>query len=53
MDKKQIGKYVMMGLGAVLTLGANLVNTKNQDDRMKETVAEKVKEALENQMKES
>lgn len=53
MDKKQIGKYVMMGLGAALTLGANLVNTKNQDDRMKETVAEKVKEALENQMKES
>lgn len=53
MDKKQIGKYVMMGLGAALTLGANLVNTKNQDDRMKEAVAEKVKEALENQMKES
>lgn len=53
MDKKQIGKYVMMFLGAVLTLGASLVNTKNQDDRMKETVAEKVKEALENQMKES
>ena len=48
MDKKQIGKYIMMFLGAVLTLGANLVNTKNQDDRMKETVAEKVKEALEN-----
>ena len=45
MDKKQIGKYIMMFLGAVLTLGANLVNTKNQDDRMKETVAEKVKEA--------
>lgn len=53
MDKKQIGKYIMMGLGAALTLGANLVNTKNQDDKMKETVAEKVKEALENQMKES
>ena len=48
MDKKQIGKYVMMFLGAVLTLGANLVNAKNQDDKMKETVAEKVKEALEN-----
>ena len=53
MDKKQIGKYIMMGLGAALTLGANLVNAKNQDDKMKETVAEKVKEALENQMKES
>ena len=53
MDKKQIGKYIMVGLGAALTLGANLVNTKNQDDKMKETVAEKVKEALEKQMKES
>lgn len=51
MDKKQICKYIMIGLGAALTLGANLVNAKNQDDKMKETVAEKVKEALENQMK--
>jgi uncharacterized protein YejL (UPF0352 family) len=53
MDKKMIGKYAMMALGAALTLGANLVNTKNQDDKMKETIAEKVAEALQNQTKES
>jgi 2-keto-3-deoxy-6-phosphogluconate aldolase len=52
MDKAKITKYVMLGLGAALTLGANLVNAKNQDDKMKETIAEKVAEALE-QAKES
>lgn len=53
MDKQQITKYLMLGLGAALTLGANLVNAKNQDDKMKETIAEKVAEALNNQTKES
>lgn len=53
MDKKQVGKYLMMALGAALTLGSALVNDKNQTDRMKETVAEKVAEALANQTKES
>lgn len=53
MDKTKITKYLMLGLGAALTLGANLVNTKNQDDKMKETIAEKVAEALQNQTKES
>ena len=53
MNKQQITKYLMVGLGAALTLGANLVNAKNQDDKMKETIAEKVAEALKNQMKES
>ena len=53
MDKAKVGKYLMLGLGAALTLGANLVNSKNQDDKMKETIAEKVAEALENQAKES
>lgn len=46
MDKAKMTKYVMLGLGAALTLGANLVNAKNQDDKMKETIAEKVAEAL-------
>lgn len=53
MDKKLVGKYVMMGLGAALTLASTLVNQKNQDDQMKETIAEKVAEALANQTKES
>ena len=53
MDKKQIGKYLMLGLGAALTLGSSLVNAKNQDAKMKETIAEQVKEALANQAKES
>lgn len=53
MDKKLVTKYLMMGLGAALTIGANLVNAKNQDDKMKETIAEKVAEALNDQAKES
>lgn len=53
MDKKQIGKYLMLALGAALTLGSSLVNAKNQDDKMKEAVAEQVAEALKNQAKES
>lgn len=51
MDKTKLTKYLMMGLGAALTVGASIVNGKNQDDKMKETIAEKVKEALENQTK--
>lgn len=53
MDKQKATKYLMLGLGAALTLGANLINAKNQDDKMKETIAEKVAEALKNQTKES
>ena len=53
MDKRQITKYLMIGLGAALTLGANLVNAKNQDTKMKETIAEKVAEALNDRAKES
>lgn len=52
MDKKLIGKYVMVGLGAALTLASSLVNTKNQDVKMEETISKKVQEAL-NQAKES
>lgn len=53
MDKAKVGKYLMLGLGAALTLGSSLVNAKNQDDKMKETIAAQVKEALANQAKES
>ena len=53
MDKTKVTKYLMMGLGAALTVGASIVNGKNQDDKMKETIEMKVKEALQNQAKES
>lgn len=53
MDKKMIGKVLMMGLGTALTLASSFVNAKNQDAQMKETVAKEVAEALKNQMKES
>ena len=53
MDKAKAVKYLMLGLGAALTLGANLVNAKNQDNRMNETIAKKVAEALNEQTKES
>lgn len=53
MDKKLIGKYAMLALGAALTLGSSLVNGKNQEAKMEETIAKKVKEALANQAKES
>lgn len=51
MDKKLVGKYLMMGLGTALTLASTLVNQKNQDNQMEETIAKKVAEALENQTK--
>lgn len=51
MDKKLIGKFVMMGLGTALTLAASLVQSKNQDIQIKEAVANEVAEALKNQTK--
>lgn len=53
MDKSTITKYLMLGLGAALSIGASLVNGKNQDDKMKETIAKEVAEALKNQTTES
>ena len=53
MNKADLGKYLMLGLGAVLTIGSSLVNAKNQDDKMKATVAEEVAKALAGQAKES
>ena len=53
MDKKLVTKYLMMGLGAALSLGASLINAKNQEDQMNETIAKKVAEALNDQTKES
>ena len=51
MDKKTIGKFLMMGLGTALTLAASLVESKKQDTIIKEAVAKEVAEALSNQRK--
>ena len=53
MDKSAVTKYLMLGLGAALSIGASLVNGKNQDDKMKETIAKEVADQLANQAKES
>lgn len=49
MDKDKMLKLGMSVLGLALTIGSTLVNSKISDAKLEETVAEKVKEALENQ----
>lgn len=53
MDKTKMMKLGLSTLSLVLTLGSTLVNDKVKDAKLEETVAEKVKEALNNQVKES
>lgn len=53
MDKTKVVKYGLSALGLVLTIGSTLVNDKVKEDKLNETVSEKVKEALKNQVKES
>ena len=53
MDKGKMVKLGLSALGIVLTIGSALVNDKVKDAKLEETVAEKVKEALNNQVKES
>lgn len=53
MDKKTVGKYLMLGLGFALTQAAAFVSAKNQDASMKEAIAEEVAAQLKNQAKES
>ena len=53
MDKPKLLKVGLSALGLVLTIGSTLVNDKVRDNKLDETVAEKVKEALANQAKES
>lgn len=52
-DFKEIGKVALPVLGAVLTIAATIVNNKNQETQMEQTIAKKVAEALESQGKES
>lgn len=51
MDKKLVGKYLMMALGYTLTLASAFVGAKNQDAQIKDAVAEEVQKALSNQTK--
>ena len=53
MDKKAVGKFLMWAIGAGLTLGASIIDSKRQDQEMKETVAKEVAEYFQNQAKES
>ena len=48
-----IGKYGLPVLGLALTFGSTIVNNKNNDKKMEETIAKRVKEALETKTKES
>lgn len=53
LDLAKIGKIALPVGGLLLTLAANVVNSKNQEVQMEQTIAKKVAEALENQAKES
>lgn len=53
MDKNKMLKLGMVALGMVLTAGANLVSSKNQEATMKEEIAKEVAKALSNEAKES
>lgn len=53
MDKGKLLKAGLSVLGLVLTIGSTLVNDKVKDTKLEETVAKKVEEALNNQVKES
>lgn len=53
MDKSKLVKMGLSVLGVALTIGSTLVNDKVKDAKLNDTVAEKVKEALNNQVKES
>lgn len=53
MDKTKVMKMGLSVLGLALTLGSTFVNDKVKDAKLNETISEKVKEALNNQVKES
>lgn len=53
MDKAKLAKTLLSVAGLGLTLVSTLVNDKVKDNKLEETVAKKVEEALSNQVKES
>ena len=52
MDFKNIGKVLLPVGAALLTLASTVVNNKNQERQMNETIAKKVAEVLSEQAKE-
>lgn len=53
MKLNNIGKVLLPVAGIVLTVASSIVNAKNNEAKMEQTVAKKVAEALESQTKES
>ena len=53
MNKAIVVRIIMSVLGTGLSVAGSIINAKNQDLRMKETIAEKVAEAFKNHSKES
>ncbi len=53
MDKSKLVKVGLSVLGFALTIGSSLVTDKVKKAELDETVAKKVSEALNNQVKES
>ena len=49
MDKSKLLKLGLSVLGMALTIGSTFVNSKISDNKMEETIEEKVKEALNKQ----
>lgn len=49
MDKSKMVKIGLSVLGMALTIGSAFVNSKISDNKMEETIEEKVKEALNKQ----
>ena len=46
-------KFGLSALGMLMTIGATMINDKVKEREMEETIEEKVREALDNQAKES
>jgi hypothetical protein len=53
MDKSKLVKMGLSVLGVALTIGSTIVSDKVKSNELEETVAKKVNEALNNQVKES
>lgn len=53
MDKSKLVKMGLSVLGLALTIGSTIVSDKVKSNELEETVAKKVNEALNNQVKES
>ena len=48
MNITKVGKLALAALGMVMTVGSTMINDKIKDQKMEETIAKKVAEALQN-----